>query len=187
MYLVVFFFFNDFSIALLLTPACVVRQEVMGGYLPLMGGYLPWLLGTYLERGYLPWTGGYLPWMGGTHPGQVMPQTVCLLQLSARLSCLFFNFCCLIIFRFFFLNSDGSISYHQNADELTIKITEPTDAATGTTTSAFSKLKVKMSNLALPTIPSQQAKRQAQEDMAADNRLKSQLQYRHLDTKILLL
>ena len=66
-------------------------------------------------------------------------------------------------------------------------MTEPTDAGAGPTTSAFSKLKVKMSNLALPTIPSQQAKRQAQEDMAADNRLKSQLQYRHLDTKILLL
>ena len=84
--------------------------------------------------------------------------------------------------------SDGSISYHQNMDELTISLaSEPADANDGPSVSAFSKLKVKMSNLALPTIPSQQAKRQAQEELVADNRLKSQLQYRNLDTNIILL
>ncbi len=84
-----------------------------------------------------------------------------------------------------YIHSDGSISYHQNLDDLTINLSE--DASSGQSSSAFSKLKVKMSSLALPAMPSQQARRQAQEEMAADNRLKSQLQYRHLSTKVILL
>ena len=72
-------------------------------------------------------------------------------------------------------------------DELTINLSDPAEGNTGPSVSTFSKLKVRMSNLALPTMPSQQAKRQAQEDLAADNRLKSQLQYRNIDTKIILL
>ncbi len=84
--------------------------------------------------------------------------------------------------------SDGSISYHQNGDELMINVNDPTsDASTGPTSSAFSKLKVKMSNLQLPTIPSQQARRQAQEDLAAENKQKSAEEYSHLQTRIILL
>ena len=82
--------------------------------------------------------------------------------------------------------SEGSLSaaFHVNAQEVTLT---PSDGKVDTEGSAFSRLRVKMSNLSLPTIPSQTDKRTVLHNLGKANRLNSELRFEQLNTKIILL
>ena len=80
--------------------------------------------------------------------------------------------------------SDGSISYHNELEALALMEAAGDNA---NNPGAFSRFRVKMSNLALPTIPSPQTKRRLMEQTALQNKMKSQLRFKECKTTIILL
>jgi len=85
--------------------------------------------------------------------------------------------------------SDGSLATYATADldDLAAFEGDVDPKVAGSVVSPFSKLRVKMSGLTLPTIPSPQTKRRMAEQAAQHNKLKSQLRFSQCKTRILLL
>jgi hypothetical protein len=84
--------------------------------------------------------------------------------------------------------SEGSIAstYHAEVEEMNIDLDE-LELECLTNVSPLSRLKVKMSSIALPNMPSVQSKRRQAQRVARHNRLKSQLRFQECQTKIILL
>ena len=83
--------------------------------------------------------------------------------------------------------SDGSISYHAELEDLVVSgvVLEGSEYAPG---SALSKLRNRMSNLALPdAIASPGTSRRRSNAVAMQNKIRSQIRYRECKTKIILL
>ena len=83
--------------------------------------------------------------------------------------------------------SDGSIAYHGDLDDLDFGEDDDIKIAGAGGANPFSKLRVKMSNLQLPTMPTPETKRKAAEQTALQNKLKSQLRFSQCKTRIILL
>ena len=84
--------------------------------------------------------------------------------------------------------SEGSLAaaFHPDLDEVSLEASDmQTDG--DILASAFSKFRVKMSNFALPSIPTQQSRQQQAKIMAKENRLKSELRFKNCKTRIILL
>ncbi len=82
--------------------------------------------------------------------------------------------------------SDGSISYNADIDALGL-ISSGELKIDSSNSGALSRFRVKMSNLALPTIPSPQTRRRLQEQSALQNKVKSQVRFKECKTQIYLL